>query len=486
MKRSMSALVIGNGAYLNGGVLRNPVNDASDVSAKLTSYGFQVIEVTDATNKEIDNKLKEFKSDLASADVGLFFFAGHGVQIEGQNFLLAVDTETGDETDVKYSSLALNKVIDTMEKSNAATKIIILDACRDNPWERAWTRSTATRGLASVYAPKGTIIGFATSPGEIARDGSSRNGSYTGALLEHIDTPDCAIENMFKRVRNSLAAETRGKQTSWEHTSLSGDFFFNLSLGKLVTAYKSTSLADAMFTINQAFSSHKIIQALKSHDWYVQNPAVNELNAAAVNKMSADTLFVIGRNLYQAACGGSRSAKSFIHSFTESTTGFDLQKRKALLDGILFEIFFDPHATLRQSIKGNLFDEVFGLSENDELKESFEFISHTLLAARGSFYVLPGRGHELAVTVAAKKVKVGYLVEQVYVGGENVLKVEDKDDIDEDGKPLDYGRRCAEDLKEQLSQELIVPSPLLKISYTPGEAAKGVLLYPSGYTVKKS
>jgi uncharacterized caspase-like protein len=148
------------------------------------------------------------------------------MQIEGENYLTAVDSDFGNETDAKHSSLSLNRVIETMEKSGAATKIIILDACRDNPFEFAWHRSAATRGLAPVYAPRGTIIAYATSPGQVALEGKDRNGRYTAALLKHIDVPDLSLEAMFKRVRNTLNGTTKGKQISWEHTSLAGEFFW--------------------------------------------------------------------------------------------------------------------------------------------------------------------------------------------------------------------------------------------------------------------
>lgn len=224
MKRSMAALVIGNADYPDDNDLKNPVNDATDLGAKLKRYGFDVTVAVDCTAKEMDKKLKAFRKLLETHEVALFFFAGHGVQIEGINYLLGVDTDVESEDDAKHSSLSLDKVVDAMAKSNAATRIIILDACRTNPWERKWHRSRGVRGLASVYAPKGTIIGFATSPGEVAYDGVGRNGTYTAALLEHIDTPDCSIETMFKRVRNTVAAASKGKQTSWEHTRFRGNF----------------------------------------------------------------------------------------------------------------------------------------------------------------------------------------------------------------------------------------------------------------------
>ncbi|WP_024588046.1 caspase family protein [Aliihoeflea sp. 2WW] len=486
MKRNMAALVIGNANYIKGSVLKNPANDAVDIAAKLKSYGFHTIETKDATHKEMDKSLKEFKKLLEDNEVGLFFFAGHGMQIDGRNYLLATDTDNADETEAKHSSLALDKVIEVMEKSPASTKIIILDACRDNPWERAWNRTAATRGLASVYAPKGTIIGFATSPGELASDGKGRNGTYTAALLQHIDEPDCTIETMFKQVRNTVAAETRGKQTSWEHTSLSGNFFFNLSLGKVVTTYSETSLADALFVVDETKPSHKIIKGLKSHNWYTQNDALGRLSDKSVKKMADNNLFVLGRNIYQAACGGSNSAIAYVGSFFEMTSGYPKEKRKALLDGMLFEVFFDPQAKLRPKIKANLFNDLFELRRHTALRESFEFLAETLVASRGEFYVLPGRGHELAVTVATTKVKDTYRVDAVYVDGTDVLRPEGEEWATDDEEGRLYSRKTAADLKEQLSQELVVPSRSLKITYTPPEAAAGEIKVPLGYTVRKA
>ncbi|TAV87887.1 caspase family protein [Rhizobium leguminosarum] len=481
----MAALVVGNANYINGGALRNPVNDAVDVGEKLKSYGFTAIVVKDATHKDMDKKLKEFKELLKTNDVGLFFFAGHGMQIDGRNYLLATDTDNADETEAKHSSLLLDKVIEVMEKSPAATKIVILDACRDNPWERAWNRTAATRGLASVYAPKGTIIGFATSPGELASDGRGRNGTYTAALLQHIDEPDCTIETMFKQVRNTVAAETRGKQTSWEHTSLSGNFFFNLSLGKLVTTYSASSLADASFVIDSTKPSHKIIKGLKSLNYYTQNDALEMLSASTVKGMHINNLFVLGRNIYQAACGGSNSAKAFIRSFRETTIKYPAKKIKALLDGMLFEVFFDPQAKIRSEIKGALFNDVFELRKYPTLRDSFDFLAETLVAARGDFYALPGRGHELSVTVATKKVKDDYLVDSVYVNGTNVLRLEDEEWASDSNDAKLYSRRTIPDFEEQLSQELVVPRPSLKVTYTPSEAASGPIKVPLGYTVAK-
>ena len=249
MSRRLAALVIGNADYVNAGKLKNPVNDTQDISAQLVRCGFTVATKLNCSYQEMDQALKDFKKPLKDSDVGLFFFAGHGIQIGGDNYFAAIDTDVSDEVPAKHSSLALNKVIAVMEKSENASSIIILDACRNNPFERAWARSVSSRGLAPVYAPRGTIIAYATSPGQVASDGRGRNGAYTAALLQHLATPDCTIESMFKRVRNTLGTATSGKQISWEHTSLVGDFFFNLSLGARINEYADTALRDRLFII---------------------------------------------------------------------------------------------------------------------------------------------------------------------------------------------------------------------------------------------
>lgn len=485
MKRKMAALVIGNGGYPDGHDLTNPVNDANDLGAKLKGYGFDVSVAIDCRAKEMEAQLKAFRKLLQENDVGLFFFAGHGMQIEGVNYLLALDTDMDTELDAKHSSLSLDKVVDTMAKSTASTKIIVLDACRTNPWERRWHRAPGARGLASVYAPKGTIIGFATSPGEIADDGADRNGTYTDALLQHIDAADCTIETMFKRVRNTVAAATSGKQTSWEHTSLSGEFYFNMSLGKLIDDYDGTALADRLFVLDDGKKSHKIIAGLKTHDWYRQNPAIALFDVPSASKMGKDSLFVLGRNIYQAAAGRANSADGLLRELHARTRGLAAEKRKALLDGMLFEIFFDSEGRLRDKIKAGRFDELFELQRHGEFADSFEWIAEVLVAAGGDFYALPGKGHELAVTVRARKRKDAFTVEGVFVDGVDVLRAEDDAWAGEDGERF-YSRIDAQGLNQRLSEELVVPARLLKVSYAPAAAAQAdELRIPMGWTARK-
>jgi len=319
----------------------------------------------------------------------------------------------------------------------------------------------------------------------VALDGRGRNGTYTEALLRHIDEPDCQIETMFKRVRNAVAAETLGKQTSWEHTSLSGNFFFNMSLGRVITQYDGDGLADGLFVIDDTKPSHKIIKGLKSCNWDRQNDALALLNAASVKTMAENNLFVLGRNIYQAACGSSNLAIHYVKSFLRATAGFPPGKQRAILDGMLFEVFFDPTAKIREKIKSGLFNELFDLQKHASLQESFAFIAETLVASRGDFYLIPGRDHELAVTVRARKVDSVFRVEAVYVDGANILRLVDEEYADDDDNTRIYKRTSAVDLTEQLSEELVVPARSLRITFTPTSAASSVLKFPLGYTVRK-
>ncbi len=164
--------------------------------------------------------------ELKKHDVGLFFYAGHGIQVNGHNYLIPVDANLSDENDIEYDTVRADRVLAKMESAGSKTNIIILDACRDNPFERSWHRGARGSGLAFMNAPSGSIIAYATAPGNTASDGVGDNGLYTAAILEHIGTPNLTIEQMFKRVRRSIMDRSSNRQTPWESTSLRGDFYF--------------------------------------------------------------------------------------------------------------------------------------------------------------------------------------------------------------------------------------------------------------------
>jgi tetratricopeptide (TPR) repeat protein len=217
------ALVIGNADYKIGR-LRNPVNDARDISKVLEGLGFDVDLHTNVDQVAMEKAVRGFGKKLQKGGIGLFYFAGHGVQVDGTNYLIPLHSEIKTQMDVKYKAMNAGYVLDYMEQADNKLNIVVLDACRDNPLPKG-SRS-AGRGLARVDGPLGSIIAYATAPGNVAEDGRGRNGVYTKHLLKQIKQPNVPIELMFKRVRIAVEQETSGRQTPWESSSLRGDFYF--------------------------------------------------------------------------------------------------------------------------------------------------------------------------------------------------------------------------------------------------------------------
>jgi len=222
------ALVIGNGNYPQVGVLTNPPNDARLMVTSLKKLGFDVIERIDVDQKGMKKAIRDFGKKLTEAgedSVGLFYYAGHGVQANGTNYLIPVNVSIDSEADVDIEAITADAVQRQMAQAGNRMNIIILDACRNNPFKRSFR--SASRGLAKMDATKGTLIAYATSPGDVAADGTGTNSPYTRALASSLLVPGLTVERMFKQVRNSVVTLTKSKQVPWEASSLVGaDFYF--------------------------------------------------------------------------------------------------------------------------------------------------------------------------------------------------------------------------------------------------------------------
>ncbi|MCW5611620.1 MAG: caspase family protein [Rubrivivax sp.] len=217
------ALVIGNATYANA-PLTNPANDATAVARALQRAGFTVDLRLNATQRQMSEAVTAFGDRLRAGGAGLFYFAGHGVQIKGRNFLLPVGTDIRREDEVPYKAVDVQQVLDKMETAKNRINVVILDACRDNPFARS-SRSGGG-GLSQLDAPIGSLIAFATAPGSVASDGSGAHGLYTQHLLANLERPGTPIEEVFKRVRLGVRLDSNGEQVPWENTSLEGDFYF--------------------------------------------------------------------------------------------------------------------------------------------------------------------------------------------------------------------------------------------------------------------
>jgi Tfp pilus assembly protein PilF len=222
------ALVIGNSRYQHAVQLPNPSNDAADIAQALRKLRFDVIEGRDLDRRAMEDKIRAFGRKLEGADLALLFYAGHGMQVGGKNYLVPVDAKLERTGDLSLDTIEMGQILAQME-AEKRVNLIFLDACRDNPLARSFARSLGTRstavgsGLAAIQSAVGTMIAYATQPDNVALDGDGRNSPFTAALLKHIATPRLEISTLMKRVRADVIAATHEKQVPWDHSSLVGD-----------------------------------------------------------------------------------------------------------------------------------------------------------------------------------------------------------------------------------------------------------------------
>jgi formylglycine-generating enzyme required for sulfatase activity len=233
------ALVIGNGAYTTVPPLKNPPNDAALLAATLRKLGFEVTIGTNRSQREMKQLIREFGQRLrGEGGVGLFYFAGHGVQARGRNYLIPVDADIQTEADLEDVAVDVNYVLNMMDDAQNALNIAILDACRNNPFARSFR--SAQDGLAQVKAPTGTLIAYATSPDSVAADGGGANSPYAEELTKQIQVSGVLLETMFRRVAEQVSSRSGGRQEPWYSANVKGDFYFSAS----PTNSSSSSTAD--------------------------------------------------------------------------------------------------------------------------------------------------------------------------------------------------------------------------------------------------
>ncbi|MBY5532822.1 hypothetical protein HFO42_07585 [Rhizobium leguminosarum] len=274
------ALVIGNSAYEGGGALVNPANDADDISIVLRSLGFEVTKAVDVTGDGFAEAVDGFSRSLNGADVALFYYSGHGIQVEGINYLLPVDFHGTNEISVKRHSIDLNDVIKQMEAA-AKVNLVFLDACRNNPFAANFvtrTKSVLSRGLANQPSGANTMIVYATAPGTTASDGNGRNSPFTAAILENIETPGIEIEIMMKRVTRSVSEKTHRVQSPERLSKLSLEFYF-----------KPADQESEPKSVSQPAADTSAIE-----DWrIVENTNDKVMIEAFLKKYSSDPLFTL-------------------------------------------------------------------------------------------------------------------------------------------------------------------------------------------------
>ncbi|MGE0613005.1 MAG: caspase family protein [Hyphomicrobiales bacterium] len=243
------ALVIGNAAYSHAAPLKNPKNDAEALAGVLEGLGFEVVRGTDLTYAAMRRSVRDYAHKLQGAEVALLFYAGHGLQVNGKNYLAPVDAQLRSEVDLEYEAIRVESILTHMEGA-AKTNIVLLDACRDNPLARNLARSMGTRsasigrGLARVETGVGTLIAFATQPGNVAYDGDGANSPFTTGLLKHIETPGMDVQLVMRRVRQEVIEATKGTQVPWDNSSLTSNFYFKAKAAEETPAARAAPLVD--------------------------------------------------------------------------------------------------------------------------------------------------------------------------------------------------------------------------------------------------
>lgn len=421
------ALLIGINDYDNAKSLTNPHNDVDRMAEVLKRLQFDVIPKKDCTLAVMGAEIGKFQSACANYDVALFYFSGHGFQHKGENYLCVKDTQLGTVEVEANTSKKLEDVF-KMISDNIKVKIFILDACRNQ--EKGIKGSSG--GLCPVMAPRGSIVAFATSPDECAYEGGDNGCSlYTSCLLQHIETRGISIEECFKRVRTTLFARSKGQQLSWEHTSLIGDYSFNnmpIQPKGLVPVYDQHALADTTFVTDGSVAS-QVIDGLREHNWYKQNPAVQKFLNMKVEKVDPDTLFVLGRNIYQSACGGSNEAIRLFQNLKpillkwQTTDG-----NNHLLNGMLFEIYFNRDGNIRNigQVKTGWFDAVLQFENDKTFTKSFDFIRVQLEPYASMLFYIPGNNSpKISFQIELKEEKdiIGqsfFIIENISMNGHPV------------------------------------------------------------------
>lgn len=470
------AFVVGNDHYDQMKPdLDNAINDAKGIYKAFQDLGFMMMpEAYDIGFERFDSLFDDFKSDLGRYEVGVLYFSGHGVKINGKNYLVMKDTPIGDsaKSTIRFS-IDLQESIKELHDTHCRMIIVIIDACRNNPFEgkeRGW----GSVNLAPLFAPKGTLIAYSTSPGETASDfGMDGHSVYTGALLKHLKEEGLEVETFFKKVRSTVDAMTGGKKTSWEHTSLIGSFSFNS--GKMVhiddLGYDTNVLRDIQYALDdKAVAS--VIKKLKSYNWYEQNDGVEEFLRIQPKALNKNQLFIVGRNLLQASFGSSRDAHNLIID-SDRLAKYSFDGENHLLNGILFEIYFNKEGRFRyKSFKMADLNELMQHSSIDSLKSSFAFI-HDVLKEFAQFLIFVPSISPNRVTINVKLnkeiVKTFWddeaemsVVKSISFDGHELLAEEDESNV----FPLHREQDIRKDeLEKLLCEGYCIPSSYLDVLY---------------------
>lgn len=406
------ALCIGNDNYATLSKLKCAKNDACEMANALERLGFETQQIFDVDRAQMIDGITAFTAKLNEYDSCVFYYAGHGFQIDGDNILAPIDLDiNGRKPQVKMNAFPLEDLMHQLEVYPDKIKVIILDACRYTLDSRG-----AFQNFAPVLAPQGSIIAFSTSPGQSSLEHtSSGHGYYTEALLKYIELPRVHIETVFKKTREFLVAEFGDRQIPWEHTSLIGDYYLNPNTIYDGVRYSPDALADCQYHSDNP-EVQKILEGLKSRNWYLQGPVIPLIQHLDFKNIQATDLFVIGRNVYQAADGNCFDAQTFIDNF-EKVKIPDSAKLH-ILNGMGYEIYFNSQNRLRLHPKSGYYVGIIRLLEMNEFYGSRSFIESTLYRNENQIIYIPGQNEIMDFKVEMDSDK---FLDKIIYRGKNVL-----------------------------------------------------------------
>lgn len=455
-------ITIGNNNYCEASArLDNAINDAQAMSNVFSRLGYDVLHKEDCNINDYIELLTEFDQKIQEYDATIFYFAGHGFQLDGENYLASIDCQVTNPNKYHCSKtcLTLTEILNILRKNSNKVNIVIIDACRKS-FERGGYSS-----FTPIQAPKGTLIAFSTSPNEGAKDAGFKDHSiYTGSLLKYIGREWISVEELFKRVRKTVFNLSEGTQTTWEHTSLIGDFYFNT--GQLVHSlkipYDESVVKDSLYKFNGTFG--KLIGEIKSYDWHVQNAAIEKV--LRIKNLDKNQQFILGRNLQQASVGGAFGATDFFEKLNLNLTPYFEEHENHLLNGILFEIYFDKNAEFRNgNFKSLNFEKIFELRKVKQFKKSFDFLSKILEPYREFLFYIPSeKDSVIDIDIIATKETI-----KDFSGNEEDIQVISKiivysKDITKHISKYSLHRQNTLGLKDALSNYLLTPKELIQVN----------------------
>lgn len=411
------ALCIGNDQYEILPPLSCCIADATAVEQQLKTLGFDTVLETNLGREAMADAILGFAERIDRYDAVLLYYAGHGFQADGDNILAPIDLNiSAKPAAVRMSAFPLSELMNQLNKYPEQTKIVVLDACRETLGYRG-----SFQYFAPVSAPQGSIIAFATSPGQSSKENlTNGHGKYTEALLQYMSLPRVPVETVFKKVREMLVGSTGGTQIPWEHTSLIGEFYLNPDTIYDGVSYSLEAKADFRFRFLPGSEVKPIVEGLKTYNWPQQEDAVNKVYSIDYSKTSSNELFVLGRNIYQAACGSSFACQRFINNFG-STKAIPVQAKVHILNGMAYEIYYSPQNTLRVKYKSSHLASIIKYLEEAEFFASREFIASHLYKIEDRPVYIPGQNEKMYFTVTVHQEEEGYQIDDILYHGRSVF-----------------------------------------------------------------